>query len=505
MTIYRKYVIFRLQKGVIVDYQFNNHTVIKSYSNAVLLQSNSNNNKYILLQYSARIPDCATPRIRIIEYFREQIIDYQTISIKEMFLYDNELLVLDLKPLLLDNNYLHNSEHYNTISKKIDTDIFNFNICYECKGIFDVEDLTEHNNDFYCEECFSENFISCYECGDIIDINDCLTAEDNFYCEFCFDNRFSRCDNCSDIHSINDMYNYNGHYYCNGCYCDLVGCCDNCGDHVLNEELYYSDSDDYYYCSNCYNSRNPALINSYSYKPEPEFAKMHYENTLYMGFELEIESKNNTKDIAEDLKDFLERKKLEDRIYFKDDSSLDNGFEIVTHPTTLKKYHTYNIKSLLDRIKHNKATSYDNNRCGLHIHINKEFFTDSDIGKLQLFFNKNYNNIKRFSKRTTEKLGQYADIENIDIMDYLSRHRHYRQNDSRYTAINVTYTTIEIRVFRGTLNHDRFLATLQFCDAISHFIKDISAISLTWQNFKDWLRTKNRYNHLENYLKKQGL
>ena len=61
-----------------------------------------------------------------------------------------------------------------------------------------------------------------------------------------------------------------------------------------------------------------------------------------------------------------------------------------------------------------------------------------------------------------------------------------------------------MRIFRGTLNSDRFLATLQFCDALAHYSKEVSIMSirsrLSWNSFLMWSKKTCRYNHFINYI-----
>ena len=47
--------------------------------------------------------------------------------------------------------------------------------------------------------------------------------------------------------------------------------------------------------------------------------------------------------------------------------------------------------------------------------------------------------------------------------------------DNKYYAIRTNVdkkNTVEFRIFRGTLKYNRFIATIQFVDAISHYIKN---------------------------------
>ena len=81
----------------------------------------------------------------------------------------------------------------------------------------------------------------------------------------------------------------------------------------------------------------------------------------------------------------------------------------------------------------------------------------------------------------------------------------------RYAALNFcNCNTIEMRSFVGTLNYTRFLATLEFADAMSRAFKHPELLSmprapLTPQLFTKWVYTdKGRYAELIELLKEKG-
>ena len=80
--------------------------------------------------------------------------------------------------------------------------------------------------------------------------------------------------------------------------------------------------------------------------------------------------------------------------------------------------------------------------------------------------------------------------------------------------MNSSRETIELRVFRGTLDYKRFSATIQFAHAISNFVKIHGITSFlygegeykknSWKLFTDWCK-EVKYNHLVSYLEKEKL
>jgi len=391
-----------------------------------------------------------------------------------------------------------------------------FGVCSECGELLDKDNIEVYNNYMYCDTCYDDKFGTCCNCGDIIDNDELREGTDgNMYCDKCFAIFFTFCEGCEDV--IDNPHAYtgiDGCCYCENCFYDRYSTCQRCGDTVYQDDLYYDEDNDEYLCQNCYDG---GLIHSHAYKPDPVFQKEKWENTLYTGFELEVERKQgeSRKVFAEDLTNYLTNKHIDNRFYFKNDSSIQNGFEIVSHPTTLKAYKKYNLKDMLEFIK-KYATSHDNGNCGLHFHINADFFKNRrEIHKLILFFNNCYTQLKKFSKRTDSQIRNYCKFKNFGYDDYKffeNKNRGlciYNDDDGepdRYMAVNLTNEeTVEIRIFRGTLRYDRFLADLQFIDAIAHFVKIASFRSMTWAKFIEYLRYTNRYNHLEKFLKQEEL
>jgi hypothetical protein len=297
--------------------------------------------------------------------------------------------------------------------------------------------------------------------------------------------------------------------YCNNCYHELFITCDNCEEIIMREDSIHDEHNDTNLCHNCHEQN--AVIKHHGYKPTPIFTKEKYENTLFIGFELEVEAKdNNPYEVAEELQKLLKEQKINDRYYCKYDGSLSDGFEIVTHPTTLKSYHVkHKIREMLSFLT-DTTTSQKNGRCGLHFHINKNFFTKNEINKLVYFFNRNREILTKFSKRKINQIHSYCNFSDFGMSDYIhyikSRTQVYTHDHNRYVAVNLlNQNTVEIRLFRGTLNYKRFRANLQFIDAICHFVKEFSVMAMTWNNFLMYLRLTNRYNHLEQFLKKEKL
>lgn len=244
-------------------------------------------------------------------------------------------------------------------------------------------------------------------------------------------------------------------------------------------------------CYSCYEHRHTSCsIQEYSYKPEPIF---HGQGERYFGVELELDCGGECDKNACEL---IEAANTGDeRIYCKHDGSLDDGFEIVTHPMTLN-YHQKSMPwpELLRKAVDMGYQSHKARTCGLHIHVNRDAFgateeaQDACIARILYFVEKHWDELLKFSRRTQNQLDRWAARYGYkdQPMEILDRAKKGRGN-GRYSCINLqNQDTIEFRIFRGTLKYNTLIATLQLvnklCDvAIS--MPDELLRPLAWTTF----------------------
>ena len=303
--------------------------------------------------------------------------------------------------------------------------------------------------------------------------------------------------------------------------------CYDCG--KKQSELFMLFYDDRYYCLDCWlNHGDNQLLIDYSYKQPPKFCKMSFEkNPLFMGIELEVEADDEDEDYDEEydeeysenssdyLQNYAYRVMKQYPCWIKYDGSLNNnGMEIVTHPFT-NKYHkrVFNWKKLLEKLKQDGFTSHDNNRCGLHIHLSKSWFKKEDYLKFNIFFDKNYSPMKRFSKRT--RTNYCGKIGNNQTKLIIRNKKEMRLDDfyDHYKSIYFgNYKTIEIRIYRGTLNIKHFYNILDITEALAYFIKSYSLTffitaskKLLWYTFLSFMKQSKRYNKILKALDKEKL
>lgn len=132
--------------------------------------------------------------------------------------------------------------------------------------------------------------------------------------------------------------------------------------------------------------------------------------------------------------------------------------------------------------------------CGLHVHISRAAFgkteqeQDAPIARVLYFFEKHWEELLKFSRRTQRQLERWAARYGYreqprDILDHAKKGCHA----GRYTCVNLTNRdTVEFRMFRGTLKVNTITATLQLLDRICDVaisLSDDEVRALSWTTF----------------------
>lgn len=355
-----------------------------------------------------------------------------------------------------------------------------------------------------------EKYFICSECGAKITAGDEIELDGSFLCKHCADLLTIECSHCGELvwrsNSIRDML-------CAECYERYYTVCSSCDELICLEDAHYLSGDEfeheYPYCRRCYDEYNKEqIINDYYYKPDPVF--FGNESSLYMGIELEVDEGGEDEFYAEKILKIAN--KSDDIMYIKHDGSLDEGFELVTHPMTLE-YHRLNVnwKDILSSLIRCGYRSHNANTCGLHIHVNRNTFGDSQeqqedvIGRLLYFYEKFWPEVLRFSRRTEAQANRWASRYGGVISDCKNVLKEAKKSGlGRYTAVNLTNrNTIEFRIFRGTLLLNTFTATLEFTHYLCTLalrMHDDEFQDMTWKSFVDGIDAE-QYPELITYLK----
>lgn len=100
-----------------------------------------------------------------------------------------------------------------------------------------------------------------------------------------------------------------------------------------------------------FESEEPKIryIKQYNYVPEQfQLHKVNNEEELYLGIELEIDNGGQNETNAQYIIDFMNS--TTENVYCKHDGSLNDGFEIVTHPCTIEYHKQLPYKELFKEL-----------------------------------------------------------------------------------------------------------------------------------------------------------
>ena len=334
-------------------------------------------------------------------------------------------------------------------------------ICCHCGHEYPLENRVMVGDDAICERCANEETVICSRCGERVYRDDNAGDENTPLCQPCYDRHYTSCERCGRIIHLDDAY-------------------------------YEDDDEDDPLCYDCHtHARRNKMIEDYYYKPEPLFRG---NGPRYFGVELEIDGAGEDDTSARKIMEIANGNGLEN-LYCKHDGSLDDGFEMVTHPMTLE-YHMKEMPwaKILQEAICLGYTSHQANTCGLHVHVNRDAFGESEaeqdavIARILYFFEKNWEELLKFSRRTPRQLERWATRYGYkdqpkELLDHAKKGYH----GGRYTSVNLTNTdTIEFRIFRGTLKYNTLIATLQLLDRICDVaicLTDDQVKAMSWTTF----------------------
>lgn len=336
-----------------------------------------------------------------------------------------------------------------------------------------TDNLTEFDGKMLCDDCLRSETMFCDHCGTRIWDDDNAGDDGHILCQRCFDDHYTTCTHCDRV--------------------------------IHRSDAYYDDDEPY--CHHCYtNHCDTRPIHDYYYKPDPIF---YGKGNRFFGVELEVDDAGECDSSAEAVIDIAGS----DHIYCKHDGSLDDGFEVVTHPMTLS-YHKDEMywQEMLEKLKSMGYLSHQANTCGLHIHVNRDSLgetvieQEACIARVLFFFEKHWDEMLKFSRRTNRQLqrwaARYGYKENpLEILDHAKK----GTCNGRYTCVNLENTaTIEFRMFRGTLKYNTIIATLQLVNRVcevAYSLSDDEMRAMSWTTFV----TGCREPELIQYLKERRI
>ena len=334
----------------------------------------------------------------------------------------------------------------------------------------------------------ANNTIQNYNCENLQIALDCI----NKYPEIVNAISMPTCDCCGK--KITNPIRVGDKKYCRKCYNDMFVQCSRCGSNELRENA-TETRDGGYLCKDC--GKYHFITAYHHYYPKVKFFGNNHSNTVpYLGFELEVdeggESDRNCTKLMKDI-----NKPDEIFAYCSHDGSLSDGFEIITQPASME-YHN-SIKDVyaksFSNLKKIGYMSHDTTTCGFHVHFNRSYYGENEkacIRKLLFMTEKFWNELVLFARRPEHRMERYAKkIEPMEITDYMRRADKSGSHEFHYYAINLAnYDTIEFRMFRGSLNVNTVIATLQLVNNMVVASKEKTLEEIKAMKFEDLLTTR---------------
>lgn len=204
--------------------------------------------------------------------------------------------------------------------------------------------------------------------------------------------------------------------------------------------------------------------------------------------------------------------------YVKRDGSLKNGLELVSHPFSWKHWQEKekSIHNMLRQMRDIGLRSYKGGRCAIHVHVGLQSFKNiAHIYKWMYLWLSNRQFLRAVSKRIPRTFNQYAyvpknpantfrslmgaihkiyfNISQEKVRDLQQTYVHALQGmmeqveNAHHLAIAFTPKTLEIRIWRGTLNTARIYGILETIEASREYTRNLMNIRPTPEDFLRWI------------------
>lgn len=414
-------------------------------------------------------------------------------------------------------------------------------IIRQIKIYYDFDSNSDYNT--VCQNCVENEFLHCENCGELVHQDEAIWCEDNqtIYCQACAEEYTFTCAECGEIHSVDNRYVTgddeelcencagNGNYYY----------CDDCGELYYVDRMNYNENSGEYYCDYCYdahahcnfdykNAENRdneniekgikdyediSAITNYHNNPI-DFIKRKSNNDkdnekLFFGVELEIS--NNSNSYLNEASAFVA-----DNLFcrIENDSSIPNyGFEIISDPMTLNKWHERKnkINQVFDELINNGFISHNasGGNCGLHIHASREALGDTEaeqentINNIILITENFKKELQQFSRRKDFNWCHFFNDDTEENKETnIEKIKENKGNKNRYQVINTKNRhTIELRLNRGTLKTNTFFASIQLFYNIIQLAKTKNFINKNW----NYLVKMNNFEELQSYVNEREI
>ena len=263
------------------------------------------------------------------------------------------------------------------------------------------------------------------------------------------------------------------HAACPGCYA-AAETCERCGRQSLPRDINTESQ----LCNVCIDTeREEGTVRAWNFKPLFIFhpGKTEIKGKFYVGLEVEVSFGSGD---LWDARSAWVRNLPRGLMYVKSDSSVRNGWEVVTHPMQPDWALKFFPFDLFDELKGFGALD-THESCGTHAHINKSAFTTAHLWKfMQIHYR-----LPKFCQvaggRGSTTFASFLDnrylAQKTDIIRILKNKEEAMSNYGRTVALNFSNKdTIEVRYMAGGSTGNLVRKNLEWIKALIDFSDEVT-------------------------------
>lgn len=363
----------------------------------------------------------------------------------------------------------------------------------------------------YCKHCWEHYMFECGDCGqEHVKTNKTLVIHSeegrrSYLCSRCA-SRYYNCENCGSTYTKKEMpavKTGNGGNICYKCSClsqcsrcgkrkeptmmsptknlcdychDRLLACSKCGKHTLETTTHLGT--EVFLCRRCASSKGLGKLWGYNHKPLPI---VHGDSDqLIFGIENEMSCKptvDHKKVLGKVLATYED-----DFLIAKYDSSVFNGFEIVTNPMTFEYFKAidwgpmFADRSIMSAVEveeqnfYNEAKDKYQKWTGFHCHLSKSHFHTHHLYKFINFLYSNHGFVEEVAER---KANTYCtNFPNYGEVKSSSKTK--RTKDRTFIYMPNKTITVELRFFAGCHTQEMFHKNIEFIQSLYEFTFDAS-------------------------------
>ena len=350
-------------------------------------------------------------------------------------------------------------------------------------------------------------------------------------------NNFRKCHYDHKFYNVNE-FNFtsaNGYNYELSNYESLFEECFSCGDSFHSDDLLQTEEDGGI-CRDC-DFDTPTGIQRYGHKPallcwdvvNGSITKetLRKDRDL-LGFELELQFKEGlTRHDQRKIVRKINRTLDGGFLFCVEDSSITGngrtGVEVVSHPMTFEFFTSYGFEELFKL--RGQILGWDVSKsCGVHVHLNRSTMSGLNQYKIAKFLNEFSGFAFKVSQRKARDLRQWSKFSNniasLVSETLTSQYRYDRSNgttdfaslktlsvgDDRYLATNFRNNqTLELRLFRSSLNEESFRKNIEFAESLRDWAKNSDLTNfLDFKKYWSHVEGSGKFENLVSWVKNQA-